>query len=243
MLLLGIDLETSGTDPQKDRILEIGAVIWDCDRDAPVKMMSELIDPGFDGDAFIVSPEIEEITGISTSMISEWGQLEDDILKRLQEYAEVERVGYIVAHFGNDFDRPFLQAAYKRNILPFPHQGWLDTSIDVVYPPRIKTRNLRHLAAEHNFLNSFSHRAVFDVLTMLKILSQYDLEVVIARSLEPTIYVQALVEFKNNQLAKDRSYRWCPSKKIWWKQFKASDFEAERQDYGFSTQFLTEAPE
>ena len=243
MLVLGIDLETSGLDPKVDRIIEVGAVLWDWEKRVPMQMISELVDPCMSVgiDDFCIDPEIEEHTGISDEMLDSFGADEKDVLFMVEQMAE--RADYRMGHFCNDFDALFLHEAYARTPVIEAQLPWLDTAIDIKYPAKIKTRNLRHLASEHGFLNPFSHRAVFDVLTMFTVASNYSIEEIIARSKEPTVYVQALVEFKNNQLAKDRAYRWCPSKKIWWKQFKVSDFEAERQDYGFSTQFLTEAPE
>jgi DNA polymerase-3 subunit epsilon len=152
-----------------------------------------------------------------------------------------------MAHFGNDFDRLFYEAALSRLGIDAPAVPWLDSSIDVKYPAHIKTRNLRHLASEHSFLNPFSHRAVFDVLTMLKVASCYDLDAIIARANEPTLFVEAIVSFQEKDKAKDRGYRWFAgsqtARKCWWKQFKASDYEIERETCGFDTFILPGAPE
>jgi DNA polymerase-3 subunit epsilon len=243
VLILGLDLETSGLDPKVDRIIEVGAVLFDWDTQKPMQMISELVDPLMDLsiDEFTLTGEIIEHTGITMEMLETFGSDERDVLRMIEQMAE--KADYRMGHFCNDFDALFLQEAYARTGITEPALDWLDTSIDVRYPEKIKTRNLRHLAAEHGFLNPFPHRAVFDVLTMFKVAGCYNLEDIIARAKEPTVYVQALVKFEVNHLAKDRGYRWNPAKKIWWKQFKVSDFEAERQDYGFATQFLTEAPE
>ena len=120
---------------------------------------------------------------------------------------------------------------------------WLDTIIDIKFPESIKTRNLHHLGADHQTLNPFRHRAVFDVLTMFKVMEHYDIDAIIARSKEPVLYVQALVSFEEKELAKERGYHWCAPKKIWWRSWKSSDFEADKLECGFRTQFLNGAPE
>jgi len=78
--------------------------------------------------------------------------------------------------------------------------------VDVPSPPQITTRKLAHLAAEHGFLNPFAHRAVFDVLTMLKILSCYPIENVIISSNQPLMKLVALVAFDGRYKAKARGF-------------------------------------
>ena len=51
-----------------------------------------------------------------------------------------------MAHNGNSFDHPFLEAAYERHSLTTIGNPWLT---DEVFVPKTKTRNLQHLAADH----------------------------------------------------------------------------------------------
>ena len=95
-----------------------------------------------------------------------------------------------------------------------------------------------HLAAEHDFLNPFAHRAVFDVLTMFKVLSHYDIDEVVRYSKVPWVTVQAMVGFNNNKLAKERSYRWNPDRKIWWRLVKQDKLEQERKEAPFETKLI-----
>lgn len=242
MNLLGIDLETSGTDPLKDRIIEFGCVLYDWDDRMPMQLMSELVDPAMENPEWQLPKEIVEITGITLHALDRYGRYEKDVLAEVDDMAGY--ADYAVAHFGNDFDRPFVEEAYRRCGLPiFEVQGWIDTAVDVKYPERIKTRNLRHLAAEHEFLNPLCHRAVFDVLTTFKIMENYDLDAIIARSKEPMVYLQALVSFDEKEKAKERGYRWYAPGKIWWRSFKSSDAEVEVAECGFKTNRLERAPE
>lgn len=237
MRLCGVDFETTGLDVRECRIVEIGAVLWDTDLAQPLKMYSAFVDPMFD-----VTPEIVGLTGITNEMIQEFAANEIDAMTRLSEImAEGE---YAVAHYAQDFDRPVFAAASCRALgLEWAGSQWIDTSIDIVYPPHIKTRNLKHLAAEHGFLNPFPHRALFDVMTMLTILQQYPLDAIIARSKEPTVFLQAYVEFKEKDKAKERGFRWAPQSKIWWKSMKASDVNAEVEACDFGVGPLTGQPE
>lgn len=242
MLLLGIDLESDSLDTQTASVLEFGIVLYDWDTKTPVKIISELIDPGFNSDEeYSVPDEITSITGITTEQVLAFGDSERDVLSRLailEKYAD-----YYVGHNCNMFDRPLLEARRRKHGLDEWPSNWIDTIVDVKYPPLIKTRNLKHLAAEHGFLNPLPHRAVFDVLTMFKVMEQYDLEAIIARSNEPTVYLQAIVSFDEKEKAKERGYRWFSSRKIWWKAFKLSDSLVEAEECGFKTMAMERAPE
>jgi DNA polymerase III subunit epsilon len=241
VILLGIDLESDSLDTSTANVLELAAVLYDWDTKSPVKMLSALIDPGFDGSEYTVPEEITAITGITTDQIRRWGEHEKDVLNQLS-FVEGE-ADYYVAHNGNAFDAPLLAARKQKNGFGETSLSFLDTSIDIKFPPLIKTRNLRHLAAEHGFVNVLPHRALCDVLTMFKVMEHYDLDAIIARSQEPTLFVEALVSFEEKDLAKERGYHWCGPKKIWWRSWKLSDFEADKLECGFRTQLLDKAPE
>ena len=241
MILLGVDVETSGLDPVKDRIIEIGAVTFDWDTKKPMQILSELVDPKMEDSEFKLPEEITELTGITDEALGRYGGYEKDILHKLDQM--IQFADFYVAHNGNAFDKLFIQEAYRRNEMVLGDQPWLDTMQDIKFPVSIKTRNLHHLGADHYTLNPFRHRAVFDVLTMFKVMEHYDLDAIIARSKEPTVYVQALVSFEEKDFAKDRGYRWFGPRKLWWRAWKISDYEADKMECGFRTQLLPEAPE
>ena len=241
MILCGLDVETSGLDPAKDRIVEIGAVTFDWDTKMPMQILSELVDPTMEDSEWKLPEEITGITGITFDALGKYGGFERDVLVKLESMIQFS--DYYVAHNGNAFDRLFMEAAYGRHSMTMLDRPWLDTIIDIKYPESIKTRNLHHLGADHMTLNPFRHRAVFDVLTMFKVMECYDLDAIIARSKEPVLYVQALVSFEEKELAKERGYHWCAPKKILWRSWKSSDFEADKLECGFRTQFLNGAPE
>ena len=236
MRILGLDFESTGIDPAKDRITECGAVLWDWEKKIPLQLYSEFVNPEMP-----IPEEVTDITGITDSMVEEFGLPEREVMTDIE--CMLSTADYVMAHFGNQFDKLFFDQAYERHGWDKNGAFWLDSSIDVVFPKRITTRNLKHLAAEHGFLAFPSHRAVFDVLTMLNIASAYDLSAIIARAQEPTLFVQALVSFEEKDLAKERGYRWCAPKKIWWRSWKSSDLEADKFECPFRTQILNGAPE
>lgn len=236
MLICGLDFETTGLDPKADRITEIGAVLWEWETSTPLALLSALVDPQRD-----IPPEITKLTGITSEMIANYGRPEGEAMADLRYLTGT--ANFIMAHNGTLFDKLFFEAALARLGWIDTGKVWIDTKTDIKYPDDITTRNLRHLASEHQFLNPFAHRAVFDVLTMLKVASLYPLEEIIARAKEPTLFVQACVSFEDKEKAKARGYYWCAPRKIWWKSLKESDYVAEKDTCGFRTVLLQGAPE
>ncbi len=166
MLLLGLDLETTGLDIGSSEIIEIGAVLWDWSRKIPLKINSDLVQCEKP-----VPPEISALTGIEDQQLRDWGLPLNEALARLHDLSLA--ADYVVAHNGNGFDRLFLERVWLHHPQTKFQKKWIDTLTDLPLGSKINTRKLGYLAAEHGFLNPFSHRAVFDVLTMLKVMSHY----------------------------------------------------------------------
>lgn len=205
MLLLGLDLETGGEfniPLDRNFIIEIGMVLWDTDFAQPVELYSTLLDNDQP-----TSPEAAEYTGISDELLKRHGA-KPDIRVLNPVKALMNKADFIVAHNGRDFDRPLMEAFFARQSHKMPAKNWLDTLYDVDYPRNCKSRNLTYLAGFHGILNSFPHRAVTDVLTMLTILSRYDIEAVIASAKCPRLVVKAEVSFDNREKAKAKRFNW-----------------------------------
>ena len=241
--LLGLDFETTGLDFEKDRITEIGAVLWDCASNAPVVIYNALVKHA---DAPPITEEITKLTGITQAMLDEFGTLPILAFRELNKL--IGKAGAIVAHNGSGFDKPMIEAQMKRYAAFTGEIGcvergveigyewtkpWVDTCIDIEFPPHITTRKLTHLAAEHGFLNPFSHRAVFDVLTMMRVLSLYPLAPVLESAEKPMVTLIARVSYDDREKAKARGYRWRGESKTWVRHMKAHKAEAEKTEAGF----------
>jgi DNA polymerase III alpha subunit (gram-positive type) len=215
MLLLGIDFETTGLDPQNASIIEIGAVLYCPYFKSVVQSFSILTS------AEEVPEEITALTGISLELLQANGVPLDKAFDSLERFAS--KASLLVAH-NADFEKSFIQA--KRPKSPLLEMQTLDTMTDIPYPPHVRHRDLERLSIGHNCVNSTYHRALPDVMTMFSVMSRYEWDDIMAYFVSPTREVQALVAYENNHLAKECSFQWNPDAKKWLKKVKDLDMEA-----------------
>lgn len=225
MLILGLDLETSGLNHETDQIIEIGAVLWETDTNSPKKILNELIY----FDHLDYAQEVQNITGIAPEDLKKYGLPLTDVLKDLHKL--VDQAEYCVGHNAVNFDSKFLEEAFKVNKMPKIKKPWIDTMTDLPYSQEIKTRKLSYLAAEHGFINPFEHRALFDVLTTLKLLGKYDIDEIITLQASPLVKILAHVTYDERDKARRMGFRWDPQKKIWYSEVKQA--LVPRTDYPF----------
>lgn len=211
MLILGIDFESTGLDAKLDDVIEIGAVLWNTQEKCPLVLYSTLVHTDKE-----VTQEITKITGITKEMITKYGEPPLPAFSGLLKLARQAEL--IVAHNAK-FDKEFFDALCAR-FQVVCDTPWACTISDVDYPDTIKHKNLISLAGEHDFVNPFKHRALFDVLTMLRILSHYNIEEVLENAKMPKITLRAVVSFADKDKAKQAGYSWNGEKKIWLKEFR-----------------------
>jgi len=233
-LVLGFDFETTGLVAETDRIIEVGAVLWDWDRGAPVEIFSRFCwheDNGLEPE---IPPFITKLTGIDGAILKQFSISTESALKLFisMSYAE----GAVAMAHNAPFDVGFLNAERERlgidRGLGCPV---IDSRVDLPLDNDLHgSKKLVHLAASHGFLNPFAHRAIFDVLTMLKVASNYDLDEIIARSKSPLLELTAHVSFAQKDLAKKAGFQWNPDQKLWKMRLKECDVQAPVDtDWGF----------
>lgn len=101
--LVILDLETTGTDFESDRIIQVGLARIEPGGD--VEPFSQLVHPGRS-----VPQKVQELTGITDEMLVDAPSFAE-VLDRVNEYLKgADLCGYNVARF----DLPFLQSAVER---------------------------------------------------------------------------------------------------------------------------------
>jgi DNA polymerase-3 subunit epsilon len=230
MLVLGLDLETTTFDQDILRITEVGAVLYDTDLKCPIEVQADLVyepDIPLPMDTFVVG-----LTGITDDMIKNYGKKPEDVLGKFFDL--YKRAEYIVAHNGNEFDRPamqnFIARYYSQDLMKangIEPKHWIDTMTDVPYGEYINTRKLEDLTGRHGFLNPFPHRAFTDVMSMLRIMSEYDFDEVVKISHSPTLKFHANVDYHNKDVAKQAGFKWDTAARKWWYKMKECFIDQE----------------
>ena len=213
-----VDLETTGIDPESDKIIEIGiiefAVSGDCDKPAITNMYGAVEDPGEP-----LTDDIKRITGLDDYMLKgqsiDWGLVREIF----------ERSSIVIAH-NMEFDRSFL---LRRQELLGLNPHWACSMKHIDWAKHgFKTRALNYLAADHGFVNSFAHRALFDCATTFRLLEPYFEELVSKSYMKEYKVFATSAPFESKDKLKARSYRWDAAKRVWFKNVMEDSIEGER---------------
>jgi len=250
MLILGVDLETGGAfslPHEENFITEFGAVLWDTELKAPVKIMSHIFNFGRGSD-----PEASEYNGISPELIEKYGIKGEKLTAALHEFAEMYAMSdFILAHSGRAFDRPIILNTFKTENIPLPEKEWLDSREDIEFPRNCKAVSLTYLQCFHGFAYP-GHRAIFDIMAMFRVFNQYPFEQILTWARSPIVTLRAMtknINWKNPaevaafNIQKDKikkaGFKWNPETKLWTKELKEVIFEKEKDGYDFPYKIIT----
>jgi DNA polymerase-3 subunit epsilon len=201
MLICGLDFESSGLKIETIGVTEVGIIIWDTVTRSPIRSFSTIVDPGPD---VIWEPGALEVNNLTPEICRDLGMPDEEAARRSLRWYGSSDVA--CAHNGNKFDRPLLEKwAKKYNLDWQPSKVWIDTKTDLELPIG-NSKRLIYMAADRGFCNPFPHRAIFDVMTMLKVLDHYDIDKVMEMAKSPNLTVKALITFDQNQAVKNRGY-------------------------------------
>jgi DNA polymerase III epsilon subunit-like protein len=225
MIVLGFDTETTGLNVKEDRIIEVGAMLYDTETRSPLRIFNTFVRPEPPLPEGYISP-----TGILGEDLTRHGVSLPDAFGEIQRMTVSMEPAIVIAHNGTNFDKPITLSELERHKIVghgLMDAHWIDSRLDLPFKKEPKSRSLTHLAADHGFLNPFEHRALFDVCTMMKLLDHYDFNEVYALSKIPLITIRACTDYAQRQLAKDARFNWDGEKKIWAKNIRENAFERE----------------
>jgi DNA polymerase III subunit epsilon len=211
-----VDTETTGLDPAKDRVIEIGAILYSVVNRSTLFSFAGLL-CGLTNDA-------ESINRISVSAMNETSEIDISLSKVLTPLRAAADV--IVCH-NAEFDQQWFAKSADWNALP-----WLCTAFDFQWPAATREAgSLIHLALEHGIGVSSAHRALTDcelIAALFDRMSLYgcDLQEMFARAARPKAIFQALVPFEEKDKAKDAGFKWDGAQKRWTRRMAVEDAAA-----------------
>lgn len=223
MRLMVLDIETTGVDPSEDRIIELGAALYDVAAQTTIWQYGAIIPTTRKNLA-------QDVNGISPRTIRSAAELypdpEDDPIQPLFDLIERVRPYAFVAHT-SEFERGFL-AEYAPEFDPEDenHYGipWVCSQTDIVFPSHTGCHKLAHLATDHDIPVGVRHRALADVLLLCELLAMaQNLEAQIERALKPKQKYAAIISFGDRHLAKQDGFAWDPDSRVWWKNYPTDE--------------------
>jgi|LSQX01.1.fsa_nt_gb CRISPR-associated protein Cas2 len=149
-----VDIETTGLSPDKNEIIEIGAVkVKNHDVIETFNMLIKSTVP--------VSPMIEKLTGISNQLLKAEGKEPSHVLLQFNTFIEDYP---LIAHNSN-FDKGFLDQAHIKHLLDPINNVWIDTlTLAKQNVHNIKSYSLKALAEHLGIEFETSHRGISDCL-------------------------------------------------------------------------------
>lgn len=214
MLVVGLDLESTGLDKIQDRPIETAMVLWSTNYNRGLDSRALLIQ----SDGVPVTPDITEINGITQEMCDALGYSPADAYDESIRY--IDRADAIVAFNGRRFDIPMCNSWANRLATKFPDKLIIDPFQDLP----MKGQELITMCAKKRIYYN-PHEALADVGAMLELMGKFDFETVLMRAKSPVVVVQSLQSQKENKKAKKHKFRWNPDEKIWWKAVKQMDID------------------
>lgn len=218
-----VDVETTGTDPFHDQIIDIAYVILSVDAYGEiadiVRLGEGLSDPGIP-----LPEEIVSLTGLTDADLA-GKALDLDLLQHAFDSVDV-----LIAH-NCRFD-----AAFIRHLLPSTADAaWACSVKDIDWraDAGLDGRALGHLLMILGFFSD-AHRAMADVVSLIHLLAHRlpDGRTAIGALLDNAAQTTTRLEatgapFSKRYALKARGYQWDAAAKVWWKELSDQKLEAE----------------
>ncbi|MBM3198007.1 MAG: DNA polymerase III subunit epsilon [Chlamydiae bacterium] len=154
-----VDCETTGLEPEKDRIIEIAAVLFRGEE--ILESYETLIYP-----EITILPESSAIHHITDAMVEGKPKIEEVLPHILKMIGRHMLVGH-----GIPFDIAFLHSSAKRHSIPsnLPSHSYLDTLRLARLYGQCPVNSLEKLKEHFNILSAGAHRAMNDVLVNIEV--------------------------------------------------------------------------
>lgn len=223
-LLAFVDTETTGLDPKKHDLLEVACALYDVKRACMVEARSWLI--------HAEDNPMEKVNGLSSDLLSERGRKmkSDEDVRAIEDLARMLlRVDAVVA-WNAAFDQPWVEMYLDRlNLLPpmfFARPQWVCAMNNMEWPRFSSSRALSSVALAHGVAITDAHRALADVLTMVKLFARAtelgaNVPEMVSRAALPRVEYRAMVDYSGKELARGAGFRWDEGRRGWFKSYPA----------------------
>ena len=223
-----VDVETTGTDPDNDEIIELGICLFEYDRQGGriYKVLSSW--EWFEDSGVSIPPEITKITGITDEMVAG---------KRIDDHAVddlLNRVVLVVAH-NADFDRCFME----KRLPTFAAKHWACSRADIDWKAEgIRSSALEFVAYSLGFFHD-GQRAASDCRATVHALAQtlprtgrLALQALLEHARRPTWRLWARdAAIEKKDILKARGYAWGPGEcgrpRCWYRDVAGADKATE----------------
>jgi len=226
---LVVDVETTGFDPVRDRIIEFCGVPFVFEKESGRILtvgpaVSFLEDPGRP-----IPEEITRLTGITDAMVA--GKVIDEAAVA----ALTAEAGLVIAH-NAAFDRPFVD----RRLPAFRDKAWACSQKEVPWKALgVSSGALEFLLMKRCGLFFDGHRADADCHALIRLLQEpFDdgalpLRLLLESARTPAFQVWALdAAFDKKDLLKQRRYRWSGGEggrpRAWYRTMSVAEYEQEK---------------
>jgi DNA polymerase III subunit epsilon len=223
-----VDVETTGINPDRDKIIELGICLFEYSRhDGRIYKVLGSWD-WFEDSGFLIPAEITSLTGITDEMVTSQS-IDDRAVNDL-----LGRVVLVIAH-NAAFDRRFLE----RRLPAFATKHWACSRSDIDWKAEgIRSSALEFVTYALGFFHD-GHRAASDCRATLHTLAQplprtrrLALQALLERARIPTWRLwarESAIETKD--LLKNRGYTWSPGEfgrpRCWYRDVSDADKAAE----------------
>ena len=154
---IALDLETTGLDPQKDQILEIGAVKIQDGKE--IERYETFVRVGIS-----IPEKIQELTGITEEMAASGIPMEEAVRGLLDFCGKEDILGHNIL-----FDYSFVKCHAARIGENFEKNGMDTLKIARKFLPELKSRSLESLCSYFGIAQEKKHRASWDALAASRI--------------------------------------------------------------------------
>tara|TARA_Y100001968_G_C19438246_1_gene761034 strand:+ start:42 stop:899 length:858 start_codon:yes stop_codon:yes gene_type:complete len=191
-----LDTETTGLDPDKDKCLEVGSILFHF---KSRKILGQL--------SFLMPVESNAAEAIN-KIPAEITNLRQPWLEGIMYFKSLLKSSDVIIAHNVEFDRKW----FGRDNLPTISKPWICTMEDIDWPDEKQLRarpSVRDLALAYEVPVWNAHRALTDCIYLAEVFKRCeDLEKLLIYALEPRRLMRAEISYDQRHLAKNAGFQW-----------------------------------